>query len=492
VWFFLFPFIVNRLGVAAAGVWILVSAITGYFSIIDLGIGPSLIKHVAQYRAEEDLEKLSQAVTTTFVIYLGLGALASAGMFVLGRFFIQFFNIPANLVRDAQLVTYVTALGLLFGFPLGVFGGVLRGLQRYDLSNWAGFIISIPNVVLTLYFLGKGYGVVALTVINVATSGLGWIMNVYYAKEILPSMKIRFSSFRKSIVWDLSGLAVSLFVIQICMLIIYPTDKVIISTFLTIGLVVFYEASFKIYRIVEQFPMQLALAMTPAASELDTLKDYHTLRALFLRGTKYSIALFLAIAIPVLLLSGEILTYWMGPDFAAYSYLVVVFVSYLFLRYNDLFAYFLLVGMDRTRFLVGFYVLSAVTNVCLSLILVQRIGVLGVVLGTAIPYFVFEPFLLRYVLRVFGVPLGSYCRQVLWKTYLPAVICGVLSYLVIRLYVIDSLWDVGFLIGAMGIGYMLLFAWLGMELGERRECLELARSACSSKPFSVKGEPIAY
>jgi len=483
--FSLFPFIVHYLGAAASGVWLLVNSLTGYFGILDLGIGQSLTKYVAQYKAQRDKEKLGQSISTTFFIYLSMGLLAGSGVFILGRFFLSLFNIPSELIQDAKTITYIVAATMLFGFPMGTFKGVLRGLQRYDISAMADFFASVPKIVLVLALLPKGYGVVALVLISSASSVLGWLLNAYYTRRLLPFLHVSFSLFNKEMVKILFDLAISVFIISICMMIIYPTDRLIIGGFLSVRLIVFYEAAYRIYQFITMIPQLLASAVIPASSELDTISDVQSLKSLFLRGTKYMTAFFLALAIPTLLLAKQILIHWMGNDFGSYYLLLVVFVLHLFFNYNHLFAYYLLVGMNRIRFALWYYVGSAILNLILSIVLVQQVGLIGVVLGTTIPYAILEPIFMWYILKTFEVKLSTYLKEVLGRVYLQAGVIALLLYLLTSYYLPQSLVEVGVFAILSAAAYLVVFYISGIENWERKSLLATITAVLCEVRYSL-------
>jgi len=79
VTFFLFPFIVHHLGLPTVGVWLLVNSFVGYMGTLNLGIGPSLTKYVAQFRVENSNEKLNQSISTSFVIFSVMGFVHPVG-----------------------------------------------------------------------------------------------------------------------------------------------------------------------------------------------------------------------------------------------------------------------------------------------------------------------------------------------------------------------------------------------------------------------------
>ena len=51
---FLTPYIIHQLGASLYGIWILVTVVTGYAGLTDLGIGTSLQKFVAEHDAKND------------------------------------------------------------------------------------------------------------------------------------------------------------------------------------------------------------------------------------------------------------------------------------------------------------------------------------------------------------------------------------------------------------------------------------------------------
>ena len=48
------PFLIRTLGQAEYGVYQLVTSITSYLVLLDLGVGNSVIRYMAKYRADKD------------------------------------------------------------------------------------------------------------------------------------------------------------------------------------------------------------------------------------------------------------------------------------------------------------------------------------------------------------------------------------------------------------------------------------------------------
>src|SRR5258705_2498272 len=62
---FAFPFTVHRLGATSYGVWMLALSIVGYLGLLDIGLGPTLIKKTAEHVAHGRSEKAAFCRTVT-------------------------------------------------------------------------------------------------------------------------------------------------------------------------------------------------------------------------------------------------------------------------------------------------------------------------------------------------------------------------------------------------------------------------------------------
>src|SRR5262245_37221296 len=73
------PFLVHHLGETNYGLWILIASLTGYFSLLDLGVGGSVGRNVAFHRAKNDQDAVNAIVSTALALLSGVALLALAG-----------------------------------------------------------------------------------------------------------------------------------------------------------------------------------------------------------------------------------------------------------------------------------------------------------------------------------------------------------------------------------------------------------------------------
>ena len=70
--------VVRHLGVECYGLWILIGSLTGYFTLLDLGVGAAVGRNVAYRRAKGDAEGALAILSTALALLTGVGLLTVA------------------------------------------------------------------------------------------------------------------------------------------------------------------------------------------------------------------------------------------------------------------------------------------------------------------------------------------------------------------------------------------------------------------------------
>ena len=184
---FLSPFILHRLGDTAFGIWVLIFSLTGYYGIFDFGIRSSIVRYVSKYTATGDIEEVSGLINTAMFTYSCVGA-ASLLLTVLGCIYVdRIFQIPPGFQSTARWLLFVVGTSVALGFPLGVFGGMLEGLQKFYFLNWTNVAFaSILRAGMIVFYLNRGYGLITVALITVGLPIVGSLLRAVVALRSLP------------------------------------------------------------------------------------------------------------------------------------------------------------------------------------------------------------------------------------------------------------------------------------------------------------------
>src|SRR5437868_15047676 len=159
---FLSPYILHRLGDEAFGLWVLIFSVTGYYGLFDLGIRSSIVRYVAKYSATNNYEELNRLINTAMASYGTVGILALLVTFG-GAFYVaSIFKISTNFLSTARSLFLMVGTAVSLGFPLGVFGGILEGLQRIYLLNFTNICCTFLRAFLIFLALRHSYWLLSL------------------------------------------------------------------------------------------------------------------------------------------------------------------------------------------------------------------------------------------------------------------------------------------------------------------------------------------
>lgn len=463
------------LGAEEYGIYLLIAAMIGYFGLLDLGIGTSLVKFIAEYQTKGEKEKVNEVVNTAFFIFLGIGLIGAFGLFILGAFFLDVFKFEdADQLLKARILTYISAIFLITSFSLATFKAILRGLQKYVLLAYILFVMSLINLGVTIWVLIMGFGIVELILYTVCFGLIGPIVISVFAKKELPYLDIKLSYINKNIVRSLFSLSMLLLLLYMFNMIVFYTDNLVVGWwFVGTSMVTFYVAAHRLYSIPGRGINFALQAMMPAASELDAKEKRSALQILLIRVSKYCLAILFFLGIPTMFMSKYILRYWLGDSFAVYYMVTNILIISIFFDYFNYVSSEILIGMNKIKFLVAGYGIVALLNLILSIILVQRIGLEGVAWGTTIPFIIITPILMWSAFRIIGIDWKNYVKNV-WFTNLPYAFCmGVVVYLLLILHKPNNLFEIIIYYAISICVFFIPFYFRGLDEEERKDLKEI-------------------
>jgi len=145
------------------------------------------------------------------------------------------------------------------------------------------------------------------------------------------------------------------------------------------------------------------------------------------RGSRYTLALFVPLCVTLMALAEPILEVWLGQRYSGGATALTILVAYWLLYGALVVTPGFLVGVGRARPVARLMVVLAVSNLALALLLTPELGVEGPALATTIPFVLAFPLMLRNGLLATGVRLEALAR----RSFAPAYLLGALLALVL-------------------------------------------------------------
>ena len=421
-WFILAPFMLSQLGDRIYGLWALVGSVTAYGFLLNLGITDAVTKYVAEYRAKGEIEQARSIIATGLLLNTGLGLLLIFVSVLLAPLFPNLFNVTAAEESTATWLFLLAGIGVGLAIPCGIATAVLRGLQRFDLINMSGVIATLLTLGATVIVLLSYVGVIGLAIVGILVTVFVQILNIWLIYRIAPELRFGWHSGSRTHVRTLASYSSALFVMNLGGYLESRSDEIVIGGFLPVAAVTPYNLARRLSGLPQALTEQFLALLLPMASEIHAKEHWEQLRSLYIISTRVALAIFLPIALILVIFAKYILTLWIGAPYAQYSYLVLILVTASLIDTIQWPAGFVLQGMAKHHPLAIMTVASGVVNLTISILLVGRWNLMGVAIGTLIPTtIVCIGFVTPYAMRTIGVGVKEMYARVLLPALLPSI-----------------------------------------------------------------------
>ena len=413
--FLLSPVIVRELGDSVYGIWVLVASMIGYLGLLDLGVRGAVIRYVARFHAQGDHGSASSIASTAATVFTLLGVFAVLGASILAIGLPVFFHeVPADVVPEARLALFLGGCGVGVTLIGAVYGGVIGGLQRFDLtSSWAA-VSQLLRAGLVYLAVTNGYGIVALSLISLASVSVFAVVTWRLARRLYPEISIRRGLAERKWVATIFSFGLTSVMIHASGMLINQADSIVIAAFLPVAQVTFFSIGATLVQHAQAIQRGVTFMIPPMISALQAKGSTEGVKRTILRAARTLSTLLLPVAVTFIIRGSTFIGLWMGPQYGELSGRVLDILTFrMWFTAGITVLSTALYGLNRHRAVVPVILGEAVANLVLSIALVRPLGVVGVALGTTVPslltLFFVTPRIFR---RELGIGLRTIAQEV--------------------------------------------------------------------------------
>lgn len=386
--FFAIPLMIRYLGQEQFGVWSTLLTVLSWALFFDLGIGNGLRNKVAESLAKNKTDEASRYISSGYTL-IGFIALSIWLILVTGAHFIPWqtvFNTKAIAETTLRNTVLIAASFLLLNFWVGLISALLGAIQRTAFIA-LGQLISNLLILLFVFLLSTNTeaSITSLALVyglSVVTANI--LLSLWFFYRRYPDLRPRYA-LDKQHISPLLTLGLQFFVIQLAALVIFTTDKMLITQLFGPQYVTEYDVVFKVLSLVTfahgLISAPLWSAYTDAYQREDKLWISNMLRkqiAVFV--------FFVFVTCLIMFLTKPIVSLWISPDFSVSSQLVVVIGVFVLVSiWNNIYA-MVVNGIGRIKPQLYTAIVAIVINIPVSVFLakIAGFGVSGIVIGTVL------------------------------------------------------------------------------------------------------------
>lgn len=402
------------LGPQGTGAYTFAVVVFGYFDIlVNFGLSTLLTREVARDGAQSDRYFASTLITRLGLAMLTLlAALALAGPLAA----------PLHIETEVGLAIVLLTLGMLPGAFSSTSSALFMARERMEVPAAVTVLSTLLKIGLGTAALLAGWGIVGLAavslVVNIITAVVLGAAQVALLGRPRLRLERRFSLELLAVAWPLmlNNFLNSLF---------YRIDAVLLKPLAGEVALGHYSTAYKFIDGLQIIPSTFVLALFPVLARQAAGRRAELARAFGL-GLKVLLALALPISVGTTLLAEPIIGLLAGPAYLPDSaHALQVLIWFLPFSFMNGLTQYVLIALNRQRWITLSFFLGAAANIVLNLWLIPRYGYLGAAVVTvASEWVLFVPF--WHVVRQELPPIPL--LGILWR---PALAAGVMGLVVL-------------------------------------------------------------
>lgn len=278
------PLALHYLGAESGrfALWLLMSSITGYMSLIDLGMSGSVARLLIDYKDQRDEGEYGSLIKTGGLVLLVQAAIILLAGLSLAPLLAWVLKIDPELRAEFIGLLGWQSGSLALAFSLRIFSQVLQAHQRGDIQNYSQVFGFVLNFFLMLIFFRAGYGVYSLAWATLGTTLYGGMvcLGASWRLQLLPARgawgKVCGARFR-----ELFRYGQDMFLVALGTQLIMASQILIIQRTLGSVSATLWGVGTRIFTLILQIISRISDMAGPAFSEMIVRNEREKLQARF-------------------------------------------------------------------------------------------------------------------------------------------------------------------------------------------------------------------
>lgn len=388
--FLAMPLMIKYLGVEHYGVWSTLLSIVSWVVLFDIGIGNGLRNKISESLAKENKQEAHNYISTAYTI-VGAISVMLILIFLLASEYIPWqkvFNITSISNYELQSIVNITVIFLFLNFWISLINQVFNGLQKTSLAVFNQFLSNFFSLfaVFVLYTFYESSLIKLAFFYGASLLASSLILSFWFYqknREFIPKIKSFGLNYTKSI----TSLGFKFFIIQIAVIVIFTTDKILITQLFGPEYVASYDVVFKLFSVITIVHGILVAPLWSAYSDAYHRSDMEWIKKTIKNQLKIYLLIIVATTL-LIFLAKPIIRLWIGKDFFCGQCAIIAMALFILVStWNNIFAYFINVNAtDNLNVQINTSIIAMIVNIPLSIVFIRffEMGTYGVMLATCI------------------------------------------------------------------------------------------------------------
>ena len=474
---FFTPFLISALGDGEYGVYKIMGSLIGSVTILDFGIGSTVLRYAAKFHADRNQDGLDNFAAMSVMEAGGLSLIMT--IVCIGVYFSIDKLYSASLsVRELgkakELFILFTVILVINTFEKVLFS-LIAACEHFAFANMLKLLRVVSKLVLAYLILQQVADSAMLLKIDILllVCNMGLQM-LYLRREI--GISIRLKKWDNRLFWGTFRYTILLFIHSIAVQFNGNLDNMVIGAVIGASAVTIYSIGLQLYNMYEQFALAFSDLMLPTVSKQiaqgastreleDTVITIGRLEFMALGGALCGFAI----------IGKEFIGLWLGDGYSfAWTVGILLMIPTTIPLVQNV-CLSILRAKNKMLFRTVAVCVMAVFNFIFTVVGVPKYGAIAAAVGTVIGLVGANIIAMNiYYVKVIGLNIGRIFANVFSRTWICCIIAGVALYIADRMIGGTwALWGIKVIIFlAVYAGALLLW---GMRKNEREYFLKVVK-----------------
>ena len=162
------PIMLRLLGQSEYGLYSLIGSVVGYLSVLDMGLGNTIVRYTAKNRVDGTEQKEAELNGLFLQVYSVIGLITFVAGAVLYANIDALFGatLTSGEMHRARIMMILLIFNFALSFPLSIFASILQAYEKFIFLRVTNILRVLMNPLLVLPFLYWGYGSVMMVVVS--------------------------------------------------------------------------------------------------------------------------------------------------------------------------------------------------------------------------------------------------------------------------------------------------------------------------------------
>ncbi|MCH4826784.1 oligosaccharide flippase family protein [Planococcus halocryophilus] len=379
------PLIIRALGQAEYGLYALIGSIAAYFSIMDMGLGNTIVRFNARNRAIGDRSAEAKLNGMFFILYSLIGlATIITGVFLYNKIDSIFGSNLADMeLEKAKVMVIILIVNFALSFPLAVFGSIMQAYEKFIVSKLVTIARSLLVPAITVPLLLLGHGSISMVIITSGINIACLLFNVFYCYKYL-NISLHFGKIDFPLLREILGYSFFIFLNVIVNTIYWNTDQFILGAVAGTLPVAVYAIGMQLINLYMLFSTSISNLFLPKMSIMVANNaTKQSLSNIMIRVGRLQFIIIGYILCGFILFGKTFITIWAGSNYEDAYYIILIIMLPLTIPLIQNVGITILQALDLHMFRSVIYLVIAMLNIVISYLLALKYGIYGVAYSTA-------------------------------------------------------------------------------------------------------------